>query len=397
MGYVFRCLGRPSWRIRHPTSGHRCGMVAFLQSASLPVQPRTYDDLTPAEIDDIGRTLDALREEVLADRGAADAAYIRRVIAVQRCLEVGGRLVLLGSRHRLAWWLGTASLSLSKILDNMEIGHNVLHGQWDWMRDPRIHSSTWDWDHASAPAQWQRAHNDRHHVNTNVVGKDNDLGYGIMRVDEAQEWAPRHLLQPLLNVVNALIFEYGIAMYDLDLGDTLRTKQGFTPEQKGEMRTTARRIGRSVVRDYALHPLLSAPSGSARTTLTANVVANVVRNVWSHSVIMCGHFPEGVSTFEVDELDEAETRGRWYVRQMLGSADISGPPLLHLLCGNLSHQVEHHVFPDMPSNRYRQVAGPVRELFERHGLPYNSRPLLRQVASAWHKVLRLSLPPRSTR
>ncbi len=95
------------------------------------------------------------------------------------------------------------------------------------------------------------------------------------------------------------------------------------------------------------------------------------------------------------ELDEAETRGRWYVRQMLGSADISGPWLMHLLCGNLSHQVEHHVFPDLPSNRYAQVAGPVRELFERHGLPYNSRPLLRQVASAWHKVLRLSLPPRA--
>jgi NADPH-dependent stearoyl-CoA 9-desaturase len=359
-----------------------------------PRRDRSYDDLSAAEVEDIGRTLDALREEVLASRGAADAAYIRRVIAVQRCLEVGGRVVLLAGRHRVAWWLGTASLSLSKILDNMEIGHNVLHGQWDWMRDPRIHSSTWDWDHASPPAQWKRAHNDRHHVNTNVVGKDNDLGYGIMRVDEAQEWRPRHLVQPLLNVVNALIFEYGIAMYDLDLGETLRSRRKFSPQLKDEVRTTARRVARNATRDYVLHPLLAAPTGSWRSTLAANAVANVVRNVWSHSVIMCGHFPEGVATFEVEELDDAETRGRWYVRQMLGSADISGPWLLHVLCGNLSHQVEHHVFPDLPSNRYREIAGPVRELFERHGLAYNSRPLLRQVASAWHRVLRLSLPPR---
>ena len=369
-------------------------MVALLQPSPTAPPRRTYDDLTDAEVEEIGHTLDALREEVLTSRGAADAAYIRRLIAVQRCLEVGGRVVLLASRARTAWWLGTSALALSKILDNMEIGHNVLHGQWDWMRDPRIHSSTWDWDHASQPEQWKRAHNDRHHVNTNVVGMDNDLGYGIMRVDEAQEWRPRHLVQPLLNLVNAVIFEYGIAMYDLDLGDTLRSRRGFSPELKDEVRTTARRVGRNAVRDYVLHPLLSAPTRSARTTLTANVVANVVRNVWSHSVIMCGHFPEGVSTFEVDELDEGETRGRWYVRQMLGSADISGPWLMHVLCGNLSHQVEHHVFPDLPSNRYREVAGPVRELFERHGLPYNSRPLLRQVASAWHKVLRLSLPPR---
>jgi NADPH-dependent stearoyl-CoA 9-desaturase len=366
-------------------------MAPFLQHSP---RERSYDDLTDAEVEEIGRTLDALREEVLADRGARDAAYIRRVIAVQRCLEVAGRVVLLGSRSRTAWWLGTASLTLSKVLDNMEIGHNVLHGQWDWMRDPRIHSSTWDWDHASAPEQWRRAHNDRHHVNTNVLGKDNDLGYGILRVDEAQEWEPRHLAQPLWNLVNACIFEYGIAMYDLDLGESLRSGDGFSSEQKAEMRTTARRAARSALRDYVLHPLLSAPTGSARTTLTANLAANLARNVWSHSVIMCGHFPEGVETFEVAELDEHETRGRWYVRQMLGSADVSGPPLLHVLCGNLSHQIEHHLFPDMPSNRYREIAGPVRELFERHGLAYNTAPLWRQVASAWKKVVRLSVPPR---
>lgn len=374
-----------------PSTGHRRGMVTLLQHASAP---RSYADLTDAEVAEIGRTMDALRDEVLADRGASDAAYIRRVIAVQRCLEVGGRVVLLASRSRPAWWLGTTALALSKVLDNMEIGHNVLHGQWDWMRDPRIHSSTWEWDHASAPEQWRRAHNDRHHVNTNVLGEDNDLGYGILRVDEAQEWQPRHLVQPLWNLGNALLFEYGIAMYDLDLGETLRSRRGFSAEQRAEMRTTGRRVARHAFRDYVLHPLLSAPTGSARTTLTANLVANLARNVWSHSVIMCGHFPEGVSTFEVAEVDAHETRGHWYVRQMLGSADISGPPLLHLLCGNLSHQVEHHLFPDLPSNRYGEMSGRVREVFDRHGLPYNSRPLLRQVASAWHKVLRLSVPPR---
>jgi linoleoyl-CoA desaturase len=371
-------------------------MPALLRD-SRPSPRRGYADLSPEEVEDIGRRLDAVRQQVLESRGASDAAYIRRVIAVQRCLEVGGRVVLLGSRSRVAWWVGTASLALSKILDNMEIGHNVLHGQWDWMRDPRIHSSTWDWDHASAPEHWRRAHNDRHHVNTNVVGKDNDLGYGILRVDEAQEWEPRHLVQPLWNAVNACLFEYGIAMYDLDLGESLRSGSGFSPEMKAELRSTAGRVGRNAFRDYVLHPALSAPTGSARTTFTANVVANLVRNVWSHSVIMCGHFPEGVSTFEVDDLDEDETRGRWYLRQMLGSADISGPWLLHVLCGNLSHQIEHHVFPDLPSNRYREVAGPVRQVFEDHGLVYHSAPLLRQVASAWHKVVRMSVPPRRRR
>src|SRR6476661_1354006 len=245
--------------------------------------------LSDADIENIGRELDAIRQDVMDSRGARDAAYIRRVIDVQRKLELGSRVVLLASCFPPAWVVGTLGLSAAKVLDNMEIGHNVLHGQWDWMRDPRIHSSTWDWDHATAPEQWRRAHNDRHHVNTNVLGKDNDLGYGILRVDEAQEWHPRHRLQPLLNLLNAIFFEYGIATYDLDLGEMLRQGTERTPEQKAEMRTTARRAARSALRDYVLHPLLSAPTGSARTTLTANLAANLARNVWSHSVIMCGH------------------------------------------------------------------------------------------------------------
>jgi linoleoyl-CoA desaturase len=260
------------------------------------------------------------------------------------------------------------------------------------MRDPKVHSSTWDWDHASAPEQWKRAHNDRHHVNTNVLGKDNDLGYGIMRVDEAQEWRPRYLAQPLWNALNACIFEYGIAMYDLDLGSAIRDRTGFSPRLRAELRTTLRRVARRAGRDYVLHPLLSAPTGSARSTLSANVVANLVRNVWSHSVIMCGHFPEGVETFERKAIPENETRGQWYVRQMLGSANISGSNLMHLMTGNLSHQIEHHLFPDLPSNRYAEIAPRVKALFEKYDLNYHEASLPAQVFSAWHKVVRLSLP-----
>ena len=352
----------------------------------------TYACLTSREVEDLGRELDALRQRVLDSRGAADAAYIRRVIAAHRSLELAGRVLLLVSRSRPCWWLGTAALTLAKVLDNMEIGHNVLHGQWDWMRDPKIHSTTWDWDHASPPEQWKRAHNERHHTYTNILGKDNDLGYGILRVDEAQPWERRHLVQPLWNLFNACFFEYGIAMYDLDLGAELRGRRGFSPQLRSELRSTLRKMRRQVTKDYVVHPLGASVTGSGRQTLLANATANLLRNLWSHSVIMCGHFPEGVQTFEVATLDASETRGRWYVRQMLGSADISGSPLMHLLTGNLSHQIEHHLFPDLPSNRYREIATAVRDLFAKYGLRYHSAPLPRQVASAWHKVIRLSVP-----
>ena len=347
--------------------------------------------LSAEDIEILGKELDAIRDRVLADRGERDARYIRKVVKTQRTLEMSSRAVLLFSLFPPAWIVGTAGLTVAKVLENMEIGHNVLHGQWDWMRDPKIHSTTWEWDHVSPADQWKQSHNELHHRYTNVVGKDNDLGYGIMRVDEDQPWHPMHLGQPLWNLINAMFFEYGIAAYDMELGDHLKQRKLKDPKFRAKARAVGRKIRRQVLKDYVVHPLLSGPS--FLSTLAATFTANLLRNVWSHSVIMCGHFPNGVETFEKTSI-EGETRGEWYLRQMLGSANISGSRLLHIMTGNLSYQIEHHLFPDLPSNRYQEIAPQVRALFDRYGLHYTTGPLPKQVASAWWKVIRLSLPNR---
>jgi linoleoyl-CoA desaturase len=348
--------------------------------------------LTPEDIETLGVELDAIRQSIIDSRGADDAAYIRKVIDAQRKLELGSRALLLASMFPPAWVVGTAGLSVAKIIENMEIGHNVMHGQWDWMRDPKIHSTTWEWDNASPAEQWKHSHNELHHTYTNVIGRDNDLGYGIMRVDEGQRWTPANLGQPLYNFVNACFFEYGIAAYDLELGRNLKSKKLRTaPGFKARLRAVRRKIGRQVLKDYIVHPALSGPS--FLHTIAANATANLVRNLWTHSVIMCGHFPKGVETFERSSID-GETRGEWYLRQMLGSANIDGNRLMHIMTGNLSYQIEHHLFPDLPSNRYQEIAPKIRDLFQRYGLTYTSGPLPKQVASAWAKVFRLALPNR---
>ena len=355
------------------------------------IQNKSHDPtahLSREDVDHLGRELDAIRDGVLAGRGERDAAYIRNLIDAQRKLEMGSRALLLVSLFPPAWLAGTAGLSVAKILENMEIGHNVMHGQWDWMRDPKIHSTTWEWDNASPADLWKHSHNELHHTYTNVVGKDNDLGYGIMRVDEDQRWRPFYLAQPLWNFINACFFEYGIAAYDLELGKLFAGRKDWD-EVKPHAEAVLDKIRKQATRDYVVHPLLSGPS--ALTTLAANATANLVRNLWTHSVIMCGHFPEGVETFEKASI-EGESRGDWYLRQMLGAANISGGPLMHLMAGNLSFQIEHHLFPDLPSNRYQEIAPKVEAVFERYGLTYVSGPLPQQVASAWKKVFRLSLP-----
>lgn len=346
--------------------------------------------MTPEDIESLGKELDAVRAEIIESRGAKDAAYIRRTIDVQRKLELGSRAVLLFSKYKPAFALGTAGLTVSKILENMEIGHNVMHGQWDWMRDPKIHSTTWEWDNASPADLWKHSHNELHHTYTNVLGRDNDLGYGIMRVDEDQPWVPFYLGQPMWNLINACFFEYGIAAYDLELGKYMKGRKDKAVFKR-DLGKVGQKVRNQMTRDYVIHPLLAAPTGSWGKTLLANALSNLGRNLWTHSVIMCGHFPEGVETFTKTSI-EGESRGEWYLRQMIGSANISGSKAMHIATGNLSYQIEHHLFPDLPSNRYAEISVKVRDICERYGLQYTSGPLPKQVASAWMKVIRLSLP-----
>ena len=253
-------------------------------------------------------------------------------------------------------------LAVGKILENMEIGHNVMHGQWDWMNDPEIHSGTWEWDNTCPAEQWKHSHNFVHHTFTNVLGKDNDVGYGILRVTSDQKWHPANLGQPVYNALLALLFEWGVALHDLDIV-AIRKREKDPLDLKRQLKGIWRKVRRQVGKDYLIFPLLSGPN--FLTTLSANVTANLVRNVWSYMIIFCGHFPDGAEKFTEEELDD-ESKAEWYLRQLLGSANFEGSRFLHVMAGSLGYQIEHHLFPDLPEQPLprdrRARAGSVREV-----------------------------------
>jgi fatty acid desaturase len=401
--------------------------------------------LDAEQIEQLGKEFDELHEQVKSDLGDRDATYIRSMIALQRRLALLGRAELIASRWRVPWVVGAATLGMAKILENMEIGHNVLHGQWDWMNDPVINSRAWDWDTASTAEAWRHSHNYIHHTYTNIIGKDRDLGYEIMRIDPAQSWHPFYLLQPFYNVLLAMLFEWGVAVHDLNF-TAIRAGEKDGKQLRKELRGIAGKARTQIVKDYIAWPLisglvmtaieagvLSAKSRDARSakglkrrarkvarkarraapgsnesllsqlaarrsfrdpflrTLTADVVANLIRNVWSYAIIFCGHFPDQTYTFTEEETND-ETRGGWYLRQLVGAANIDGGPLFHVISGNLGYQVEHHLYPDMPSTRYGEIAPKVREICERYGLPYNSGPFHQQLGMVQRTILRLALP-----
>ncbi len=228
-----------------------------------------------------------------------------------------------------------------------------------------------------------------------------------MRIDPHQPWHPVYLGQPLYNLLLMGFFEWGVALHDLNL-DAIGTGEKSKAQVISELKAIGVKARKQVIKDYIAFPALSAAASalasaasgrrgsraarsSFKATLTANFTANIVRNVWAHSIIFCGHFPDQTYTFSKAEVAE-ETRGARYVRQLVGSANIDGSPLFHLLAGNLSFQVEHHLYPDMPSSRYSEIAPRVRDICHRYGLPYNTGPLGKQLGTVHRTILRLAFP-----
>ncbi|HEY2193552.1 MAG TPA: acyl-CoA desaturase [Actinomycetospora sp.] len=350
---------------------------------------KEFAHLTEADVEALGEEFDQIRRDVEASRGASDEEYIRSIIRTQRRIEIAGRAALFGSVVPPLWMAGAALLGVAKILENMEIGHNVMHGQWDWMNDPEIHSATWEWDNVCPAEQWKHSHNYLHHTYTNVLGKDKDVGYEILRVTSDQKWNPVNLGQPVFNTLLMLLFQHGVAIHDLDIEGLLRRDIQDPEEFKAKLEQVGRKMRKQMGKDYILFPLLTGPF--FLTTLTANMAANLMRNVWSYAIIFCGHFPDGAEVFTEEQL-ENETQGEWYLRQLLGSANFTGGRLMHVMSGSLGYQIEHHLFPDLPSNRYPEIAERVKEICAKYDLPYNIGPFPKQFWRSIRTIWRLALP-----
>ena len=347
-----------------------------------------YLHLSTTDVEEIADELDAIRQDVEDSLGAKDAAYIRRVIHFQRALDVAARLMIAGSRSKKGWLLGTCALAYSKSIENMELGHNISHGQWDWMNDPEIHSSTWEWDMVGDSAQWRYSHNYRHHVFSNVLGMDEDIGYRLLRVTPDQPWRSWYLVTPLRNLVLAAMFEWGIALHGLH---SERLRLDSSDAVAVEKRKFFGKVTRQLAKDYVVMPALSMRRW--RRTLAANLTANTIRNLWVYVNIICGHVPGGAETFDPAVVED-ETRGEWYLRQMLGTANFEVSPLLAISGGHLCYQIEHHLFPDLPSIRLPQISVRVRELCEKFDLPYNSASLPRQLFRTQRIIHGLAIPDR---
>lgn len=346
--------------------------------------------LSAEELAGFEQELETLRSEVLEKVGEKDATYIKRVVGVQRLSNLIGRGFLQFSIFPPFWVLGTLLLSISKILDNMEIGHNIMHGQYDWMNHPTLHSSKYEWDNTCDSSTWKKTHNYEHHSYTNILEKDRDLGYGILRIDNHEKWKFSDVFNLGKFALLSSFFQYGVAIQGME-ADKITNGEATWKDKLPLVKTFLKKTGRQSFKDYVFFPALGLLSGSALGVLLGNATANFVRNIWTSSVIYCGHFPDGSQTFLESEC-ENETKGAWYYRQILGSCNFEGSRLLHIMSGHLSMQVEHHLFPDIPSYRYPEMSVRVREICNKYEIPYNTSSFAKQYYTVVRKLFKFSFP-----
>lgn len=352
---------------------------------------------TPIDFDALATEFDRINSSVKSQLGSSDAKYIRKMIRIQRMAAISGRIILMLCFFSL-WFLlpGMLLLAFAKILDNMEIGHNVLHGQYDWMNDPNINSRNFEWDIVSDSGSWKRIHNHEHHTHTNIIGKDRDFGYGLLRMSDDLPWRRKNSWQFITYINLSLLFEWGIAYHEL------AAERVFIGRKKKDRTSTLSdaelkrmffsKAGKQMFKDYLFFPLLAGPMFFY--ILAANIGANLIRNLWTSTIIFCGHFTENVQTFTEAEC-EGESKGQWYYRQMLGSSNLTGPRWFHIMTGHLSCQIEHHLFPDIPAHRYYDMAPKIEAIAAKYGIPYNSGSFFKQYAGVLKRIWTYSWPTKA--
>ncbi|TBO32818.1 hypothetical protein EYS42_06505 [Aquabacterium lacunae] len=341
--------------------------------------------------DQIEAEFEAIKRKYREQLGPDDVAYIKGLRSWSRRFEVLGRGLLWVSKEPIMFSLGVFFVWLHRNIEAIEIGHNVLHGQYDGFPEiPQFHSRNFKWKAPVDEEGWRREHNALHHVHTNVFEKDPDLNHGILRMNDQTPWNPIHRWQVpiyLLWVYPQIL--YGFNNQNLGFGQRDRARK-FPEGNKGYAtvdhpgQTVAdleKRRWRSVLRvtfkEYLVFPLLALATGfSFWKVFLGNMLADGINNYWIAMTIQATHF-----TAPLQPEEALKHRGHWYISQLDSSVNFKGSRRMSILWGHLNYQVEHHLFPDIPSRHYPAMSKDVRAVCQKYGLNY-------QVNKTWGHAIR---------
>jgi NADPH-dependent stearoyl-CoA 9-desaturase len=336
-----------------------------------------------------GEELDAVKQRVFARLGAEDVRYVTWLNRFSRAMELAGRLLIHFSFEPLTFTFGVVCLWIHKQLQATEVGHSALHGAYDRLPGAEAFASKrFRWDTPIDEESWRYAHNVRHHGNTNVAGRDPDINFGPVRLTEQTAWMPRHRWQlPFALGVLFPFFGFVINMHVTGLADAYTAEgrpfdllpDGSKESVRAAWKKALRKYAPYYLYNFVLFPVLAGPF--FWKVLLGNVLAELMRDVYSAATIFCGHVGESVTSYLPGT--RAHGRGAWYAMQIQATNNYEVSLPISVLCGGLDRQIEHHLFPTLPPPRLRQIAPEVRAICERYGVPYRT--------DSWGRTLRTAM------
>lgn len=347
--------------------------------------------------DEIHQAFESIRKKHLNNLGSEDVRYITRLRRFSRIFEITGRALIWLMPAPLAL-LGVPFLFLHRNIESIEIGHNVLHGQYDSFPEiPQFHTQNFRWKAPVDETSWRIEHNGIHHVYTNVEEKDPDLAHGFLRTNAGVPHTVWHYFQlPIY-----LFFVYPAMLYrfngqNLGKGDKFREKRfpqgnkGYAVFENPEALTDkeikkrhAKSVSRVLAKEYVLFPVLALVTGfSFFKVLLCNLLVDILNNYWIALTIQATHLTEPLQPG-----DAIDNKGRWYVSQLDSSVNFRGNWWQSILWGHLNYQIEHHLFPDIPSHRYPQIAQDVQQVCQYFNLPYKANASWRRAIWQYLGVL----------
>ncbi|MCB0221547.1 MAG: fatty acid desaturase [Chrysiogenetes bacterium] len=345
-----------------------------------------------------GKAIDEIRNRVEAQIGDEDVAYIKKVDAFSRAMEVVGRVLIHFSIEPVTFSAGVLALAIYKILQSMEVGHTALHQAFDGLEGAeRFQSKTFKWEPPIDEEAWHKGHNVGHHQYTNIVGKDPDVRYGNVRLNPGVEWSEKNEHQIAQSLFSWVFFGTAMNLHftgveDLALGrtpeDSAMLKDRSEPKVRKAFKQLLRKYARHAAKEYVLFPALAGPF--FWKVALGNFISSRMRDVYAAATIYCGHIGDDVADYP--EGTKAKGRGQWYAMQAEAANNFEVPLPVSILCGALDYQIEHHLFPKFPTNRLREIAPEIRAVCEQYGVNYNTDTWPNTLKKAFRRLEELSHP-----
>lgn len=338
--------------------------------------------------------------------GEQDLEHIRHVAAYSHAIKKRSQELIQHADSVQSWYRGIILGALHTLLEFSELGHNILHGSYDHLDEVgEFHSSCWKWDFVTDPSEWKTMHHQNHHPFTNIVGKDHDLGYTILRMMPGQNWYLHNVMQPLVFASLLLSPSYYFTLFS---AVSAAHTQGQKIFRKATFEKSLGLIKDHILESY-IQPSLNLPFNKILPTLTGNYLVTVLGYAYTLHVLLLEHHADNTVVYQDDR---EESKDDYYRRQILTTTNFkpnqvldaylkkildeevkfANPPDFEVFYGGLDTHLEHHLFPDLPCNRQREVREQVKAICARHGLTYNIIEFKQALSYIYKNVFKLGLP-----